>query len=124
MANDTPLEQRAAMNPSESHDTLGLRPLPAQVASLLQDLNAPPRLIAHLVLVHDVAFQLTDAIQRRWANVPFDLQSVLIGAALHDIGKVLHPSELAGPGHQHEQDGPGLLMSRGIESRLARFAQS
>jgi len=25
-----------------------------------------------------------------------------MGAALHDIGKVLHPEELSGPGNAHE----------------------
>jgi hypothetical protein len=35
-----------------------VQPLPPQVQQLLQTLAAPPRLIAHLTLVHDVAEQL------------------------------------------------------------------
>jgi hypothetical protein len=34
------------------------RPLPEEARSLCQDLLAPPRLIAHLRLVHDVAASL------------------------------------------------------------------
>ena len=39
-----------------------LRPLPNQVNELLESLNAPPRLAAHLRAVHDVAWQLTQAL--------------------------------------------------------------
>ena len=35
-------------------------PLPDGVADLLRELAAPPRLVAHLIVVHDVACLLTD----------------------------------------------------------------
>ncbi len=36
-----------------------LEPLPSEVADLLSQLDAPPRLAAHLTLVHDIACKLT-----------------------------------------------------------------
>jgi hypothetical protein len=39
--------------------------LPGTAAELLHDLEAPARLGAHLRLVHDVAWSLTDAVGRR-----------------------------------------------------------
>jgi hypothetical protein len=101
-----------------------LRPLPAPAAELLRDLQAPPRLAAHLRLVHDVAWSLTDALGRRWPAVPFDTTAVLFGAATHDIGKVLHPEELSGPGSAHEAAGEDLLLRYGVPAQLARFAGS
>lgn len=101
-----------------------LRPLPPTAAELLRDLQAPPRLAAHLRLVHDVAWSLTDALGRRWPAVPFDTTAVLFGAATHDIGKVLHPEELSRPGSAHEAAGEDLLLRYGVPAHLARFAGS
>jgi hypothetical protein len=71
-----------------------------------------------------VAAQLIDAFHGQWPSLSIDSQAVLLGAALHDIGKVLHAGELTGPGRQHEQDGPRLLIDWGIAPQLARFAQT
>src|SRR5436305_13849132 len=54
----------------------------------------------------------------------FDGDAVLYGAATHDIGKIDHPDELTGPGHQHEPAGYRLLIARGVPARLARFART
>jgi len=51
-------------------------------------------------------------------------KAILQGAALHDIGKILHPEELVGPGRQHEIDGPRFLEENGIEPHIARFART
>jgi hypothetical protein len=99
-----------------------LRPLPPPVAELLLDLQAPPLLVAHLRLVHDVAWSLTDAIGRRRPAAPFDTTAVLFGAASHDIGKVHHPEELSAPGSAHEAAGERLLLRYGVPQHLARFA--
>jgi hypothetical protein len=101
-----------------------LRPLPETAAELLRDLAAPPRLGAHLRVVHDVAWSLTDALGRRWPTLDFDTTSVLFGAATHDLGKVLHPEELSGPGSLHEPAGQTLLLRYGVPAHLARFAGS
>jgi hypothetical protein len=100
------------------------RPLPATAAELLADLDAPARLGAHLRLVHDVAWSLTDELGRRWPALDFDTTAVLFGAATHDVGKVEHPAELSGPGHRHEFAGERLLLRYGVPSHLARFAGS
>ncbi|MFI2647811.1 MULTISPECIES: HD domain-containing protein [Micromonospora] len=99
-----------------------LLPLPGVAAELLAALHAPPRLAAHLRLVHDVARQLTAAFAERFPLVPFDRQAVLFGAAIHDLGKVEHPEELSGPGSAHEEAGYQLLLRFGVPEERARFA--
>ncbi len=99
-----------------------LRPLPDSVARLLRDLDAPPRLAAHLRAVHHVAFQIADWLSRNYPALRFDREAVLFGAATHDIGKTTHVDELSGPGSEHEEAGRNLLLARGVSPRLARFA--
>lgn len=96
--------------------------LPPAAAELLVAENAPPRLAAHLRLVHDVAAQLSDWLATTYPNLSFDREAVLFGAATHDIGKILHPEELSGPGKLHEPAGQRLLLQSGVEPRLARYA--
>lgn len=97
-----------------------LRPLPLRAAELLRDVEAPPRLVAHLRAVHDVAAQLTDWVVKRGLAV--DADAVLFGAATHDIGKALHRGELSGPGSEHEAAGRELLLERGVAPELAKYA--
>jgi hypothetical protein len=99
-----------------------VKELPAEAAELLGRLSAPPRLVAHLRAVHDVACQLTDWLATTHPRLRFDRDAVLYGAATHDIGKVLHVEELSGPGNKHEEAGRRLLLEAGVEPRLARFA--
>src|SRR5271166_6126543 len=91
-----------------------LQPLPAEAGLVLQRFNAVPRLVAHHILVHDVATRLTAAFQNQWPALPVDPAVVLLGAAWHDIGKVRYPEELTGPGHQHEAAGVTMLLEAGI----------
>ena len=49
---------------------------------------------------------------------------LLLCGSTHDLGKVLHPNELTGPGNRHEDDGPGLLEQHGVTPGLARFART
>ena len=97
----------------------GLRPLPPEAAAILREVGAPPRLAAHLRAVHDVAAQLLDWLAVAAPGLAVDREAVLFGAATHDIGKALHPHELSGPGHEHEQAGAHMLRRYG---HLARFA--
>ena len=99
-----------------------LRPLPAEAREVLEALDAPPRLAAHLRAVHDAACELTDWVARHHPAAEFDRATVLFGAAIHDIGKTVHAGELSGPGHSHERAGYELLLARGVEEPLARFA--
>jgi hypothetical protein len=103
-------------------DVLPLRELPLEAARLLEVLQAPPRLAAHLRLVHDVAAALTGQLERLHRDLPFDRTAVLFGAATHDIGKTVHPVELTGPGSAHEPAGRALLLAHDVPDRLARFA--
>jgi hypothetical protein len=99
-----------------------LRLLPDRAASLLEELQAPPRLAAHLRLVHDVAWRLADWADARHPELGYDRDAMLFGAATHDIGKVVFPAEITGPGSAHEEAGRRLLLSHGISPGLARFA--
>lgn len=87
-------------------------------------LNAPPRLVAHLRLVHDVAVELVDALGQKFPSLSLDDEAVTLGAAIHDLGKTLHPDELVGPGSLHEDSGPPLLEQHGLPPYLARFART
>ena len=114
------LDLAHALDPHSS----SLRPLPAGVAELLVSLRAPARLAAHLLAVHDVAWQLTEQLEACFPALVFDREAVLYGAATHDIGKVEHPDELTGPGHRHEPAGYRLLSAHGVPVRLASFART
>jgi hypothetical protein len=98
--------------------------MPLEVERLLRELGAPPRLAAHLRLVHDVARELADWLGRDYPEIVLDTDAVLFGAATHDIGKTRHLGELSGPGSAHELDGYRLLLDRGVPERLARFART
>lgn len=99
-------------------------PLPRQVVDLLTELGAPPRLVAHLLLVHQVAVELSQAMARTWPDVSYDQQAVLLGAATHDIGKATYRHELERPGHQHEDAGVTFLLQHGFPPQQARFART
>ncbi|WP_395358667.1 HD domain-containing protein [Streptomyces sp. YH02] len=99
-----------------------LRPLPSAVAELLESLDAPPRLAAHLRAVHDVAVLLVDWLVEHCPGLEVNRAAVLFGAATHDIGKAVHVDELSGPGSAHEEAGRELLLAHGFSPSLARFA--
>jgi putative nucleotidyltransferase with HDIG domain len=101
-----------------------MKALPLSVEQLLAACHAPPRLKAHLTLVHDAAQSLTEEILAEWPDVRANKEAVLFGAATHDIGKVVHPDELQGPGHAHEEAGVQLLLQCGVTENLARFART
>jgi hypothetical protein len=63
-------------------------------------------------------------LRHRFPQLVCDFDSVLFGAATHDLGKVLHLDELTGPGKRHEADGPRLLEQYGVAPKLARFART
>ena len=108
----------------ELDDFVTFRDLPQEAQRLLGTLNAPPRLVVHLALVHDAAAEILDALQCRWPDLKTDEDAVLFGSAIHDAGKILHPNELTGPGNKHEQDGPGLLQQHGVSPERSRFART
>ena len=99
-------------------------PLPAAISQLLVGLNAPPRLVAHLTLVHATACAIISQFDATWPNLAYDREAVRFGAATHDIGKIQRPNELTGPGREHEVAGVAVLRAHGVPERLARFAQT
>jgi len=101
-----------------------IRDLPDTARQLLVTLKAPPRLVAHLSLVHDAVTEILDALRLRWPDLTIDRDTVLFGAATHDLGKCLHPNELVGPGNFHENDGPALLQQHGVSPERSRFART
>jgi hypothetical protein len=101
-----------------------MRPLPKQVEEICLKDNAPPRLVAHLTLVHDVACSLVEECQARLPGLKLDAESVTFGAATHDIGKALYPAELVEAGSRHEAEGERLLRECGVEASRARFART
>lgn len=101
---------------------MNLRPLPPEVVNLLSTHAAPPRLVAHLELVHDVAAELTEKLALRLPELKFDRKAVLMGAATHDIGKAICTRELSEHGSQHEELGHQILVAAGFPPAHARFA--
>jgi HD domain len=100
----------------------GYIPLPNEVQEICRDVDAPLRLVAHLILVHDVAVKLAVEVSNAWPEVKFEKREVSFGAATHDMGKAAYPEELSFPGHKHEQAGAALLEDQGVSENLARFA--
>ncbi len=79
----------------------------------LRSVGAPPRLVQHHALVAEAAAELVGGLGA--CGYAFDSRLVLLGAALHDAGKLLHPCEMNGPGHRHEPAGHKLLRTHGLE---------
>lgn len=111
---------RALSEPGEPK----LHQLPDRADDLLRELDAPPRLAAHLRAVHDVAHRLLDWMGEEHPDLVIDRAAVLFGAATHDIGKTIHTGELSGPGSAHEQVGYRLLLDHRIDPAMARFART
>ena len=87
--------------------------------ALLVRLGAPPRLVRHHELVVEAAREIIDGLGGLASG--FDSHVVLLGASVHDAGKILHRGEMDGPGDRHEVDGRMLLLEHGL-AELARFA--
>lgn len=85
---------------------------------LLETLGAPKKLMRHLALVGEAADDLIAEFTAR--GLKFDADLVRLGAAVHDAGKIIHPSELQGPGSLHESAGEALLLARGVQPAVAR----
>lgn len=104
------------------HMTLELPPLPPAAQNLCQQLNAPPRLVVHLQFVHEAAGKLVVGLKKGFPGITMDGPAILFSAATPDLGKTIHPEELVASGKKHEGDNPALLISKGIDPSLARFA--
>lgn len=97
---------------------------PEEAKRLLTRAGALPRLRKHLWVVHAMAAELLAGLQHRWPDLPLDAETVLFGAATHDIGKAIHPEELRAPGNRHEAADEHFLQEAGTSPERARFART
>jgi ribosomal-protein-alanine N-acetyltransferase len=93
---------------------------PDDALGLLATLGATPWLVRHHQLVVEAAELLCTALARDTA-ARFDRTAVLLGAALHDAGKIHHPEEMQRAGDRHEAAGRQLLLDAGVDASIARF---
>jgi hypothetical protein len=91
----------------------------AEAIQLLHRLGAPARLVRHHELVAEAANEILGAITLE-TGLTVDRERVLLGAALHDCGKIRHPEEMRGPGHAHEATGEQMLLAAGVSAEIAR----
>lgn len=98
------------MTPTNARDAL----------ALLVRLGAPPHLVRHHELVVEAAERLVRELRRAFP-LRFDVQRVMVGAAVHDVGKITHPTEMNVPGSAHEREGEALLLRHGVAPDIARF---
>src|SRR5512145_803415 len=95
---------------------------PKDVLEFLKNLPAPAVLIHHAVTVMKTAEQILNCLNLPVGAVKPSI--VLMGAALHDVGKIQHPSELHEPGHEHEAAGYHLLISYGFPDVIAEMCRA
>ena len=93
-----------------------------EALAFLCNLGASQRLIRHAKLVSEVANELSSRLMQ--LSLDLDKTFVLVGAVLHDAGKIKYPEELDQPGNQHGEAGYQLLIDNGIAPQLARCCQS
>lgn len=91
---------------------------------IFERLKMPPRLLAHLTLVHDAEKWLLKEMSAAFPKVKIDKELALFGAATHDIGKCVCKNELTQPGREHEAQGQKLLLSLGASAQMAAFAKN
>lgn len=91
---------------------------------IFERLKMPPRLLAHLTLVHDAEERLLKEIAATFPKVKIDKELALFGAATHDIGKCVCKNELTQLGREHEAQGQKLLLSLGASAQMAAFAKN
>lgn len=63
-------------------------------------------------------------MQTTWPALAMDTALILMGAAIHDTGKLQVPEEITGSGHTHEQAGERMLLEHGFNAEEARFART
>ncbi len=93
---------------------------PGDAIRWLASRGARAWLVRHHELVLEAAEELVQGLAQ-WALV-FDADHVLMGAALHDAGKIEHPDEMRAPGHAHEAAGAALLRRARFPAHVARVS--
>jgi putative nucleotidyltransferase with HDIG domain len=85
----------------------------------LENNNAPKRLVRHLEIVSSVAQEICDYILN--IGIPLDVELIICGAGLHDVGKIIYKEELNIHGNKHEKEGELFLIKEGISKEIAKF---
>jgi hypothetical protein len=93
-----------------------------EVYTFLSKHGAPSRLVRHAQFVAEVAKLLSDKLRN--LSITLDEHFIVIGAAIHDAGKIKHSEELAHAGNLHENTGEEFLLELGIDPKLARVCRS
>ncbi len=83
--------------------------------------GASPWLTRHHELVLEAAAAIVSGLASE-LRLELDAERVLLGAALHDCGKILHPNEMSSAGHAHEAAGRKLLAAAGFPAEVSRVA--
>jgi putative nucleotidyltransferase with HDIG domain len=100
---------------------LKLIELSKEVKDVLKQLDAPQRLIKHLIIVNSTAYYLVEQLKAEWPNLTLNKQEILFGASTHDIGKVIITDELYKTGKNHESEGFKILKKLGYNDKESRF---
>jgi hypothetical protein len=93
-----------------------------EVYTFLNEHGASPKLIRHAQFVVEAAKLLCEQLLR--LNITFGEHFIVIGAALHNAGKIKHPEELVQAGTLHEKTGEKFLLELGVNPKLARVCRS
>ena len=89
---------------------------------LLTSLKAPEHLITHVTLVGEAAELLIEKCSE--LGLELDDEFIRVGVVIHDIGKIVHPHEMTGPGSEHEPEGMKILLSLDVPEKVARCCLS
>jgi len=89
---------------------------------LLDELDAPEHLKKHVKLVGEAADALL--LKLTMLAIEVDRDFIDAGVVIHDVGKIVHTEEMAGPGSEHETKGKELLEGRAVDAKLARVCLS
>ncbi|WP_159025786.1 HD domain-containing protein [Aquimarina sp. Aq78] len=95
--------------------------LSKEVKNLLEQFDAPQRLIKHLTIVNSTAFYLVEQLKGEWPNLSLNEKEISFGASTHDIGKTVITDELYKKGKKHESEGFKILKEIGYEDTESRF---
>lgn len=100
---------------------MNIKELSTEVKKILEQYNAPQRLIKHLTIVNSTANYLVKELKKEWNDLLLNEKEILFGASTHDIGKTIITNELYQKGKQHELEGFKILKENGYKDAEARF---
>lgn len=95
--------------------------LSKEIRDLLEQFDAPQRLIKHLTIVNSTAFHIVEQLKTEWPSLVLNEKEILFGASTHDIGKAVITDELYKKGKKHESEGFKILKELGYNDNESRF---